>query len=110
MARRVTEFGWDEGFLAALLAWDGAVPLTLSFLLDAEMPSLSLKGRGGTQCFPMHSTHGSGWLFGISPENGPLRQAGRAECMAGMIELPYRRRLVGPIYTVMKARGDLAGP
>lgn len=58
----------------------------------------------------MHPAHGSGWLFGISPENGPLRQTIRAERMAGMMELPYRRRLVGPIYTLMKARGDLAGP
>ncbi len=39
-------FGWDEGSLSKLLAWASAAPLTLSFLLNAEMPSLSLKGRG----------------------------------------------------------------
>jgi hypothetical protein len=36
----------DEGSLPAFLVWDGAAPLTLTFLLNAERSSLSLKGRG----------------------------------------------------------------
>ena len=36
----------DEGFILSHLAWDAAAPLTLAFLLNAETPSLSLKGRG----------------------------------------------------------------
>jgi hypothetical protein len=36
----------DEGSLYALRAWVSAAPLTLTFPLDAEMSSLSRKGRG----------------------------------------------------------------
>jgi hypothetical protein len=38
----------DEGCRAlhTLEAWDGAAHLTLTFLLNAERSSLSLKGRG----------------------------------------------------------------
>jgi hypothetical protein len=95
--------------LSMPLAWAGAEPLTLAFQLNAEMPSLSLNGRGETQRFTMRSAHGSGWVFGISAENGRLRRVTRARRIAGMMELPYRSGGDEPIYTLMKANGDLAG-